>query len=106
MKGVIQKQNQQTKTLDNANIQLVSKSMENNLLIGWIKETEDEDFHHVVQNFLYDTPGIIKVDGGIYESHSRGVVRKSGLPRLMLIKCSTSQRMMITDNVKSLKGKK
>ena len=31
MTGIIQKQNQQIKTLDNANIQLVSKSMENNL---------------------------------------------------------------------------
>ena len=34
MTGVIQKQNQQNKTLDNANIWLVSNSMENNLLIG------------------------------------------------------------------------
>ena len=43
MTRVIQKQNQKIKTLDNANIQLVSKSMENNL-IGGLKETEDEDF--------------------------------------------------------------
>ena len=30
-------------TLDNANIQLVSKSVENNLLVGGLRETEDED---------------------------------------------------------------
>ena len=41
MTGVIQKQNQLIKALDNASIQLVSKSMENNLLIGGLKETED-----------------------------------------------------------------
>ena len=33
MTGVIQKENQQVKTLDNANIWLISKSMENNLLM-------------------------------------------------------------------------
>ena len=32
-----------------------------------------------------------------------GVVRKSGPPRLMLLKFSTQQRIMIMDNVKSLK---
>ena len=41
MTGVIQKQKQQIKTLDNASIQLASKSMENNLLIGGLKETDD-----------------------------------------------------------------
>ena len=80
--------------------------MENNLLIGGLKETDDEDCHHTVQNFLYDTVGIIKLDDGIYEEHRMGAIRKSGPPRLMLIKCSTPQRMMIIDNVKSLKGKK
>ena len=50
MMGVIQKQNQQIKMLDNANIQLVSKSKENNFLIGGLKETEDEWYHHVVQS--------------------------------------------------------
>ena len=106
MTGVIQKQNQQIKTLDNANIQLASKSMENNLLIGGLKETADEDCHHIVQKFIYDTLGIIKLDDGIYEAHRMGAVRKSGPPRLMQIKCSTPQRMMIMDNVKSLEGKK
>ena len=48
MTGVIQKQNQQIKTLDNASIQLASKSMENNLLIGGLKETADEDCHHFI----------------------------------------------------------
>ena len=48
MTEVIQKQNHQIKTQDNASIQLVSKSMENNLLIHGLKETEDEDCHHVV----------------------------------------------------------
>ena len=104
--GAIQKQNQQNKTLDNANIHLVSKSMENNLLTGQLKETEGEDCHHVVQKLLYDTLGFIKLDEGIYEAHQMGAVRKSCPPRLMLIKCSTQQRMMIMDNVKSLKGKK
>ena len=80
--------------------------MENNLLIGGLKETADEDCHHIVQKFLYDTLGIIKLDDGIYEAHRMGAVRKSGPPRLMQIKCSTPQRMMIMDNVKSLKGKK
>ena len=56
---VIQRQNHQIKTLDNANIQLASKSMENNLLINELKEAEDEDCHHVVQKFLYDTLGTI-----------------------------------------------
>ena len=106
MTGVIQKQTQQIKTLDNASIQLASKSMENNLLIGGLKETDDEDCHDIVQKCLYDTLGIIKLNDGIYEGHRMGAVRKSGPPRLMLIKCSTPQRMMIMDNVKSLKGKK
>ena len=52
MTGVIQKQNQLIKILDNASIQLVSKSMENNLLTGGLKITEGEDCHHVVQKFL------------------------------------------------------
>ena len=106
MIGGIQEQNQQIKTLDNASIQLASKSMENNLLIGGLKEIDDEDSHHVVQKFLYDTLGIIKLDDGIYEANRMGAVRKSSPPRLMLIKCSTPQRMMIMDNVKPLKGKK
>ena len=80
--------------------------MENNLLIGGLKETEDEDCLHVVQKFLYDTLCSIKLDDGIYEVHRMGAVRKSGPMRFMLIKCSTPQRMMIMDNVKSLKGKK
>ena len=67
MKGVIQKPNQQIKTLDNASIQLVSKSMENNLLIGRLKETGDEDCHHIVQKLLYDTLGIIKLDDWMIE---------------------------------------
>ena len=105
MTGVIQKQSQQIKTLDNANIQLVSKSMENNLVIGGLKETEDEDCHHVVQKFLYDTLGIIKLNDAIYEAHRMEAVRKNDPPRLMFIKCSTPQRMMILTKVKSLKGK-
>ena len=52
MTAVIHNQNQQIKTQDIASIQLVSKSMEKNLLIGWLKETEDVDCHHVVQKFL------------------------------------------------------
>ena len=80
--------------------------MKNNLLIGGLKKTDDEGLHHIVQKFLYDTLGIIKLDDGIYEAHSMGAVRKSGPPRLMLIKCSTPQRMMIMDNVKSLRTKK
>ena len=95
MTGVIQKQNQQINTLDNASIQLVSKSMKNNLLIGGLKETEDEDCLYVMQNFLYDTLGIIKLDDGTYEAHRKGAIRKSGPPRLTLIKCSTPQRKMI-----------
>ena len=69
MTGVIHKQNQQIKTLDNASIQVVSKSMENNLLIGELKKTEDKGSHQVVQKCLYDTLGIIKLDNGIYEAH-------------------------------------
>ena len=80
--------------------------MENNLLIGGLKETEDDSCHHVVQKFLYDTLGILKLDDEIYEVHRMGAVRKSGPLRLMLIKCSNPQRMMIIDNIKSLKGKK
>ena len=83
MTGVIQKQNQQIKTLDNASIQLASKSMENNLLIGGLNEIADEDCHHIVQKVLYDTLGIIKLDDEIYEAHRMGAVRKSGPPRLM-----------------------
>ena len=47
-----------------------------------------------------------KLDDGINKPHKMGAVRKSGPPRFMLIKCSIPQRMMIMDNVKSLKGKK
>ena len=57
-------------------MQLASKCIENNLLIGGLKETEDEDCHHVVQKFLYDNPGIRKMDDGIYEAHRMGEVRK------------------------------
>ena len=78
MKGVIQKQNQQIKTLNNAGIQLVSISMENNLLIGGLNESEDEKCHHVVQKFLYDTLGFIKLDDGIYEAYKMETVKKSG----------------------------
>ena len=87
------------------NIQLVSKSVENNLLIGGLKETESEDCYHVVQKLLYDVLVIIILDDGIHKVHRMGTVRKSGPPMLMLIKCFTPERMMIMDNVKSLKGK-
>ena len=76
------------------------------MFIDGLKETEDEDCYHVVQKFLYDTIGIIKLDDGMHEAHRMGAVRKSGPPRLIFINCSTPQRRMITDKVKSLKGKK
>ena len=104
MTGDIHKQNQQIKTLDNASIQLVSKRMKNNLLIGWQKETDNEDCHHVVQKLFYYTLGIVKLDDGIYEAHTMGEVKKSGPLRLMLINFSSPQRMMIMGNFKSLKG--
>ena len=84
MTGVIQKQNQQVKPFDNANIQLVSKSMENNLLIGRLNRTDNEDCHHTVQKFLFDIIHITKLDDGIYEACRIDVVRK-GPSRHMLI---------------------
>ena len=46
------------------------------------------------------------MDDAIYKAHRMGEVRKSGLPRLIIIQCSTLHIMMIMDNIKSLKGKK
>ena len=82
------KQNKQSKALDNANIQLqikvhhnaniqlVSKSIENNLLIIELNKTDVKDCHCTKQKFLCGNLGIIKFDDGIYEEHRMGVVRK------------------------------
>ena len=77
--------------------------MENNLLIGILKKT-DEDCCHAY--FLCDTPGGIKLHDRIYMAHKKDVFSKSGPPRLMLVKCSTPKGIMIMENVKSLKSMK
>ena len=68
MTGAIDKQNQQTKVLDNGNIQLVGKGMENNLLNGVLKETDDKDCQHTVQKSSLWHPRYHYLDNGIYEA--------------------------------------
>ena len=50
--------------------------MKNNLLIGGLRETDDEDCHHTVQKFPSDILSIIKVANGICEVCRNGVVTK------------------------------
>ena len=103
MTGDVEKKRQQIKALDNVNMHIVK--YENTLFIGSLKETIDEDCHHTVQKKLHDTLGMIKLDDGIHKAWKMAVVRKSLPLRLMLIKCSIHQRIMIIKNFKSLKGK-
>ena len=56
------------------------------MLIGKLKETEDEGCHHVEQKFLSDSLGTIKLDDGIYVAYRIWAVRKGGASRFMLTK--------------------
>ena len=89
-----------------------AKSFSNNVKIGGLFETEDEDPVNVVDTFLENILGITTTDGDIIEaSRMSGVKRiKVGavfrdLPKLMYVRCSPKLRQLLDQKNRSYKEK-
>ena len=86
--------------------------LSNNIKIGALAETPDEDPYHVVSTFFENIMGLTPGDGDIVEaSRMKGELRRKikgavvTLPKLMYVRCSPAFRVKVDRNKHLLKDK-
>lgn len=105
-KGLIQKQNKQIKALRTKQVDLIARSMSENLTISGIKgDVPKADTKLLLQNFLDNE---LEIDPGEEEdipvAHHLGIPSK-GFHRPIVFKCPSSLKKKIFNNVQKLAGK-
>ena len=110
LKGVLHKNSQQLKFLNDKIAMLTAKSMENNITIsGLIGDKDKENCKDTVMTFLKKEVEIDVTEEEIYVAHRIGKLRQNQeeqkYPRLMIIRCKQQLKNRILKNAKNLKDK-
>ena len=108
-KGTIARQDLQIDLLRSNVTRITAKSMQNNILIGGLAESENEDSLELVREFLSEKMLLEFGDHQIHVAHRIGSPQlndKNPRPRLMIAKLHKDLLELVLSNKKNLKGKK
>ena len=100
LKGIVGRQYGQIQTLNNKVVELMSRSMSNNLVITGLKEMKGEDCRETVHKFLHD-----HVEESL-EMADTQVAHRLGVYRPMIIIVFPLVREHLLEHTKKLKGLK
>ena len=109
LKGIVQKQSNQLKTMNSKIAMLTARSMQNNIIISGLQKvsSKKENCKNAVITFLKQQVEIDVEDNEIIVAHRIGQYRWNATkPRLMLVRCVEQLKERIFKNVKNLKDKK
>ena len=107
LKGCIQKQNQQLKTLNDKVAMVTAKSMEKNITISGLEgDSAKENCKEKVVTFLKEKVEIDAELAEIFVAHRIDKkVNENGKPRLMLVRLNMDLKQRIFKNIRNLKDK-